>query len=150
MLDGAPAPVVQLLPYGEGLKVTLVVRPFGAEGPAYIAGLGGRSVLASIGGEQLRVNRDLPRETAERSALVEACPTLRDRGGADGHEVVIEDLEGCLELLTELQAYAGSVSVEWPQGRKLQVSPNTVHFAIWMAAMKSMRVVGCGVRGRSG
>jgi hypothetical protein len=41
VLDGAPAPVVQLLPYGEGLKVTLVVRPFGAEGPAYIAGLGG-------------------------------------------------------------------------------------------------------------
>jgi len=123
VLDGAPAPVVQLLPYGEGLKVTLVVRPFGAEGPAYVAGLGGRSVLASIGGEQLRVNRDLPRETAERSALVEACPTLRDRGGVDGHEVVIEDLEGCLELLTELQAYAGSVSVEWPQGRKLQVSP---------------------------
>ena len=64
VLDGAPAPVVQLLPYGEGLKVTLVVRPFGSEGPAYIAGLGGRSVLASIGGEQLRVNRDLPRETA--------------------------------------------------------------------------------------
>ncbi len=123
VLDGAPAPVVQLLPYGEGLKVTLVVRPFGAEGPAYVAGLGGRSVLASIGGEQLRVNRDLPRESAERSALVEACPTLRDRGGVDGHEVVIEDLEGCLELLTELQAYAGSVSVEWPQGRKLHVSP---------------------------
>ncbi len=29
-------------------------------------------------------------------------------------------------------------------------SPNTVHFTIWMAATKSMDVVGCGVRGRSG
>jgi len=28
--------------------------------------------------------------------------------------------------------------------------PNTVHFAIRMAALKSMRVVGCGVRGRNG
>jgi len=28
--------------------------------------------------------------------------------------------------------------------------PNTVHFAIRMAALKSMRVVGCGVRGRKG
>ena len=27
---------------------------------------------------------------------------------------------------------------------------NTVHFAMRMAALKSMRVVGCGVRGRSG
>jgi superfamily II DNA or RNA helicase len=122
VLDGAAAPVVQLVPYGEGLKVTLVVRPFGAEGPAYVAGLGGRSVLASIGGEQIRANRDLQRELTERSALVEACPTLRDRGGADAHELIIEDLEGCLELVLELQAYAGPVSVEWPEGRKLQIS----------------------------
>jgi len=28
--------------------------------------------------------------------------------------------------------------------------PNAVHFAIRMAALKSMRVVGCGVRGRNG
>jgi len=27
---------------------------------------------------------------------------------------------------------------------------NAVHFAIRMAALKSMRVVGCGVRGRNG
>jgi len=27
---------------------------------------------------------------------------------------------------------------------------NTVHFAIRMAALKSMRAVGCGMRGRSG
>ncbi len=32
----------------------------------------------------------------------------------------------------------------------LQSSRNTVHFAIRMAALKSMRVVGCGVRGRNG
>ncbi|WP_424140352.1 DEAD/DEAH box helicase [Roseomonas chloroacetimidivorans] len=125
VLEGIATPVVQLVPYGEGLKLTLVVRPFGAEGPAYVAGLGGRSVLASLGGQQRRANRDLARELAERSALVAACPTLRDRGGADAHEVVIEDPEGCLELLLELQAYAGPVSVEWPEGKRLQVSPLT-------------------------
>ncbi|MBV8614306.1 MAG: hypothetical protein JOY66_11120, partial [Acetobacteraceae bacterium] len=115
--DGVPAPVVQLVPCeGEGLKVSLVVRPFGAGGPAYVAGLGARSVLASVGGEQVRANRDLPRELAERRALVAACPTLRDRGGVDAHEVTIEDLEACLELLLELRAYAGPVSVEWPEG----------------------------------
>jgi hypothetical protein len=27
---------------------------------------------------------------------------------------------------------------------------NTVHFVIWMAALTSTRVIGCGVRGRSG
>ena len=122
-LEGRSEPVVQLVPHEQGLRLTLVVRPFGAEGPAYIAGLGGRSVLASVGGQQLRANRDLPRELAERTALIEACPTLRDRLGTDAHEATIDDLEGALELLLELQAYTGPVSIEWPEGKKLSVSP---------------------------
>ena len=124
-LEGVATPVVQLVPYEEGLKLALLVRPFGAEGPAYVAGLGGRSVLTTIAGKPVRANRDLPREMAERGALIEACPTLRDRGGADAHEVVIEDLDGSLEVLLELQAYAGPVSVEWPEGRKMRVSAVT-------------------------
>ncbi len=36
------------------------------------------------------------------------------------------------------------------KGQLLAAKGNTVHFAIWMAALKSMRVVGCGVRGRNG
>jgi superfamily II DNA or RNA helicase len=127
-IEGQPAPVVQLVPYEGGLKLSLLVRPFGAEGPAYVAGLGGRSVLATVGGQQLRATRDLPRELAERIALVDACPTLRDRGGADMHELVIEDLEGCLELLLELRSYPaplapGPVAIEWPEGRTMRVSP---------------------------
>ncbi len=122
---GQPAPVVQLVPQGDGLRLSLVVRPFGAEGPAYVAGLGGRSVLASVGGQQLRASRDLAAELAERATLVEACPTLRDRAGADAHEAEIDDLEGCLDLLLELQAYAGPVSVEWPEGQAMRVSPLT-------------------------
>ncbi|MDQ2803196.1 MAG: DEAD/DEAH box helicase [Pseudomonadota bacterium] len=123
VLEGRAEPVVQLVPHEQGLKLTLVVRPFGAEGAAYIAGLGGRSVLASVGGQQVRANRELPRELAERAALVEACPMLRDRLGTDAHEVVIDDLEGALELLLELQAYTGPVALEWPEGKKLNVSP---------------------------
>ena len=121
-IEGQATPVVQLVPYEAGLKLALLVRPFGAKGPAYVAGLGGRSVLATIDGQQLRANRDLPREIAECSALIEACATLRDRGGADLHELVVEDLDGCLELLLELQSYAGPVALEWPEGRTMRVS----------------------------
>jgi superfamily II DNA or RNA helicase len=140
-IEGRAEPVVQLVPYGEGLKLTLLVRPFGADGPAYVAGLGGRSVLSSHAGAQVRANRDLPRELADRAALIEACPTLRDRLGhdsaapdsaapaalsgaaADLHELVVEDLDGCLELLLEFQAYRGPLAIEWPEGRKLRVAP---------------------------
>ncbi len=120
-IEGNPAPVVQLLPDGDGLKVSLLVRPFGAEGPAFVAGIGARSVLATIAGERLRATRDLAREAAERTALLDACPILRDRAGT-GHELVVEDLEGCLELLLELQSYTGGVSLEWPEGKKLRVA----------------------------
>ena len=120
--EGQSAPVVQLVPDGDGLKVSLLVRPFGAEGPAYVAGLGGRSVLANVGDAQLRANRDLPRELSDRAALIAACPTLRDRSGMAGHEVVIDDVEGCLDLLLELQAITSTVTVEWPQGQKMKVS----------------------------
>jgi superfamily II DNA or RNA helicase len=121
-IEAQSGPVVQLVPYEAGLKLSLLVRPFGAEGPAYVAGLGGRSVLSRVDGRQLRANRDLPRELVERTALIEACPTLRDRVGSDVHELVVEDLDGCLELLLELRAYAGPVSVEWPEGRTMRVS----------------------------
>ena len=121
-IEGQATPVVQLVPYEAGLKLTLVVRPFGATGPAYVAGLGGRSVLATVDGQQQRANRDLPRELAERTALAEGCATLRDRGGDDMHELVVEDLDGCLELVLELQAYTGPVNMEWPEGRTMRVS----------------------------
>ena len=55
------------------------------------------------------------------------------------------------------KAFSSSVDVAkrvspWsvPVQSLLGVSCNTVHFAIRMAALKSMRVVGCGVRGRNG
>jgi superfamily II DNA or RNA helicase len=122
-IEGQSSPVVQLVPYESGLRVNLVVRPFGTEGPAYVAGLGGRSVLASVAGQQIRAGRDLPRELAERAALIEACPTLRDRAGTDAHELVLDDVESCLELLLELRAYPGPLAVEWPEGRTMRVSP---------------------------
>ena len=33
---------------------------------------------------------------------------------------------------------------------RIAAKGNTVHFTIWMAVMKSTRVVVCGARGRSG
>ena len=121
-VEGQAAPVVQLVPFEQGARLNLLVRPFGPEGPAYVAGLGGRSVLAVVGGQQLRANRDLPRELTERAALITACPTLRDRLGAESHELEIEDAEGCLDLLLELQAYTRPMSVEWPEGQRMRVS----------------------------
>jgi len=151
--EGILTPVVQLLPDGDpardgGLKVTLLVRPFGGQGPAYVAGLGGRSVLASIDGQQVRVRRDLDGERAARTALVEACPILEASGAAQAQEVLVEGLERCLDLLLELQAQGDGVVLEWPEGRKLRVGEVTrqqVQFKVkqqrdWFAVEGSVAV----------
>ena len=151
--DGIAIPVVQLAPQGDpaqegGVKITLLVRPFGPEGPTYVAGLGGRSVLASMGGQQVRARRDLEAELAARHALVEACPTLLACGAGQAYEVVVDGLERCLDLLLELQALAGEVVLEWPQGRKLSVgavSPPQLRFKVrqvrdWFAVEGSVAV----------
>ncbi len=125
--EGISTPVVQLLPRDGSVKVALVVRPFGAEGPAFVAGLGTRSVTATLAGVPARAMRDLKREVSERQLFIDACPSLRDRcAAADAHEAMIDDLETQLEVLLELQAYqeggTGQVSIEWPDGQKVQVA----------------------------
>ncbi len=53
-IEGVPSPVVQRARAGDGLKLSLIVRPLGAEGPFYIAGQGGRSVLVAVDGRPAR------------------------------------------------------------------------------------------------
>jgi superfamily II DNA or RNA helicase len=121
-VEGSTVPVVQLQPRDEGLKATMVVRPFGSDGPCYVAGQGGRSVLASIQGQQQRAHRNLDAERAATAAVVAACPTLT-RLDTDGHEWLTDDLESSLELLLELRACPPPLAIEWPQGQAIKLSP---------------------------
>lgn len=124
-VQGSTTPVVRLRPLGSGLElglaVALFIRPFGHEGPPYLAGQGGQSVLAMVDGHRQRASRDLDGERAAAAALIAACPTLGDLGG-DNHEWVIEQPENCLDLLLELQGCGQAVSIEWPEGKPLRVS----------------------------
>jgi superfamily II DNA or RNA helicase len=118
---GDATPVMQLQRRGDGLKIRLGVRPFGAGGPFYLAGQGGASVLVSVNGQRQRVNRDLDAENNAVKALMRACPAMLAWGISDG-ECEIEALEDVLEFLEQVQAYAGPVTFEWPEGEALKVS----------------------------
>ncbi len=119
-LEGLPGAVLQLQPEGEGLKVAMVARPFGAAGPYYLAGQGGQSVLAVIEGSRVRANRDLDAEKRAAAATLAALPTLH-REAASSHEWVIGDPESALEFLLEVQACQPPPLVEWPEGERLAV-----------------------------
>ena len=50
-----------------------------------------------------------------------------------------------------LKAHGGHEQPRMPKAAEgTGAKPNTVHFMIWMAVAKSVRVIGCGARGRSG
>ena len=122
-IDGDPASVVRLSRFGEGLKVSLVVRPLGAGGPHFLPGLGGRMVTArngapqSIATQNIRARRDLEAEKRNARSLAESCPSL----GGEGPEWVLDDLLSSLEFLAELQALPTPPAMEWPEGQPLSL-----------------------------
>ncbi|QQE66940.1 hypothetical protein GFS31_36450 [Leptolyngbya sp. BL0902] len=113
-------PHLHLLPAGSGLKVSLLTRPFGDDGPYYRPGSGGEMVLAEVGGKRLQTHRDLKEEKKLARAVEKATPTLQRLEDKSG-EWLIEDPEDCLELLIELQGLGDQAVVEWPEGEKMRV-----------------------------
>ena len=119
-ISGRPEPVLQIQPLEEGLKVTMVTRPFGAAGPFYLVGLGGQSVLATIDGVRQRANRDLDAERAHAGAVSADLTMLEGRELA-AHEWTIEDAGSALEFLLQLHQRQPPVAVEWPEGKRVSV-----------------------------
>ena len=119
-MSGQPHPVLQIQPVGEGLKVTMVTRPFGSQGPFYLVGLGGKSVLATIDGVRQRAHRDLDAERVLAGALSAELTLLAGRGSA-AYEWMIEDAGSALEFLLQVGQHQPAIAVEWPEGKRLSV-----------------------------
>jgi superfamily II DNA or RNA helicase/tetratricopeptide (TPR) repeat protein len=113
-------PHVHLLPFGEGLKIELRVRPFATGGPYYRPGLGGERVIAEIDGKRVQSRRDLKLERRRVAQVATAAPTL-SRQPTVGGEWILPDPETCLEALLELQALGDQVVLEWPEGEAFKV-----------------------------
>ena len=114
-------PHVHLLPFGEGLKIELRVRPFATGGPSYRPGAGGEWVIAEIDGKRVQARRDLKLERRRVAQVVTAVPSL-SRQPTVGGEWILPDPEACLEALLELQALGDQAVLEWPEGEKFKVS----------------------------
>ena len=112
---------VHLMPAGDGLRVTLLVRPFASAGPYYAPGAGAESVIAEIAGQPMQARRHLSDEASAASSLVAQCPALRDAPEAHG-ERLIDEPETCLELLLQLQMQGDKLLIAWPEGEKFKVS----------------------------
>jgi superfamily II DNA or RNA helicase len=115
---------VHLLPVGDGLKVNVGIRPFGDQGPFYKASQGAPSIIATIKNidsteKRIKAVRDFTNENNSVNNFIKNCPTLleQDLGDFEWH---FEELEECLEVLTEIEAYS-TINIEWPQGQSLYI-----------------------------
>lgn len=110
---------VHLQPVGQGIQIEFFVQPFEGGGPLYKPGTGGTTVLAEIDGKQLQTARDFKLEKKYLKQVMNECPELYVEKDA---KWLLDDPESALESLLHLQALGDFAVLEWPKGKKIQIS----------------------------
>jgi superfamily II DNA or RNA helicase len=103
------------------------VRPFGAQGRFFVAGVGRASLSLVADRGRLRCERDFELERSRVDTLVAACPSLasalEEREGRPAHEVdnwVLGEA-AVLVLLAELRDCGVAHELEWPEANRLRL-----------------------------
>lgn len=113
---------IQIVPEGQGLHFDLYMRPLGESGPWLRPGEGLTQVLAEIDGQRVRTQRDFEAENASVQQVLDACPALVAM--LEHWQAAIAEPEQALAALQQLQALGDEVSLNWPRGQRLRVSPD--------------------------
>jgi len=120
----SPQIYIQLIPLGEGFKLTMFVKPFGLKGPYLKPSQGAENVMAEVNGQRLQTKRDLKREEEKAREIEEACPTLMELEER-GREWLLQETDICLNVLLELREVMDKVVIEWPEGERIAVRQPT-------------------------
>ncbi|NEQ48529.1 MAG: DEAD/DEAH box helicase [Leptolyngbya sp. SIO3F4] len=119
-IEADAKPHIHLMPAGDGLKLSMLTRPFPNSGTYYPPGTGRRTVIAEIDGKRSQATRDLAMEKRLAQDVQQSCPALQLGEEAEG-EWILDEPETCLELLLQLEAVEEDIVLEWPEGEKLKI-----------------------------
>jgi superfamily II DNA or RNA helicase len=111
---------VQLLPFGDGLKAELFVKPFGTHPPYCKPGKGGRVLIANEKDMQLQVKRNLREETTNEGLLLNEIQSLESLTVANDLMAFDNPLDS-LHLLDILAKCSEACVVEWPEGERYKI-----------------------------
>ena len=115
---------VHLLPYQQGLKMQILVRPL-AKGAYYSPGSGAESVIAEVSGKPVQARRNLNAEREAQRQLIKRCLALEATDEEHG-EWLLGQPVSCLQLLIELQELQERAPehllLAWPEGESFKVS----------------------------
>jgi SNF2 family DNA or RNA helicase len=113
---------VQLLPYQQGLRVRVLVRPLPDAGPYLQPGDGFDRIIADVGGVRMEARRDLNAEREAERQLLADCRALEHAEHEHGEWLLGQPFH-CLELLTELQELdPARIVVAWPEGESFRIA----------------------------
>lgn len=112
----------QLLPFGEGLKAEMYVKPFTEVPPYAKPGEGSASLLIKIDNKPIQVKRNFKREKSNMANVVANCSVLAKNENKD-NEWIFDEIEESLQLLVELEPLVqeNKVLVEWPKGERFRI-----------------------------
>lgn len=120
--EGDSTLYAKVVPQQPGLKLTLCVYPFGAEGPHFSPGKGLTTPQAMIKGKPKKVQRNLALERQQADQLIQAIEQLQAQNeGYD--EWFFEETEEILDLLEALHNYPQPLPLIWPEDKKISITP---------------------------
>ncbi|WP_223210447.1 DEAD/DEAH box helicase [Leptothrix cholodnii] len=117
----------ELTPEGDGVRLRLVVAPFGDDGPRQTPGHGRARLIAAVKGETLGAQRDLAAELGHLETVMDACPMLtplpvpRTPGQLVPAQWAIENADATLALIERLHSLNAVAALDWPKGRSIRV-----------------------------
>jgi SNF2 family DNA or RNA helicase len=121
-VEADPRLHLHLLPYQQGLRIRVMVRPLPDAGPYLRPGDGAESVIADVAGRRLEARRNLNAEREAERQLLADCHAFEAAEDEHGEWLLGAPVQ-CLELLAELQELdATKVVVAWPEGESFRVS----------------------------
>ncbi len=120
-LEAASRPRIHILPYNQGLKVKIMTRPFGDQGPWMLPGQGAANLIAEVDGQRVQTVRDLQSERLQAERVL-AASSLLSESVELGWEWSISEPDYCLQLLADLHELEEGLELEWPEGERLKVS----------------------------
>lgn len=119
-IKSSPIIIVQLAPTeGQMFQSSLAVKPFGTHPPYQRPARGMEVVSTTINGERVQTERDIKKEKANLSQLLDLLTQFENAATSD--ESWLLDTQQTLQLLDIIRQHQDICCVEWPKGVRMRV-----------------------------
>ncbi|MDD3694821.1 MAG: DEAD/DEAH box helicase [Lentisphaeria bacterium] len=111
-------PEFRLLPENQGLRIEILLSPFGETNGFYKPGQGPMEMLLHQETAERRLCRDFELELKNAALAAEACPALQTAEKIDQFTWRLPEPQDCYEFVLQLRNILSQCQVHWPQNSR--------------------------------